>query len=58
MSVKNFCDDLGVDWGRLDLMERNGDFVFLEYNANGQWVFLDYSGEDHLVKDVAQYLVQ
>jgi hypothetical protein len=53
----NFCNDLNVDWGRIDLMERNGDFVFLEYNANGQWVFLDYSGEDHLVKDVCAYLM-
>lgn len=57
VAVKSFCKDLNVDWGRLDLMERDGELVFLEYNANGQWVFLDYSGEDHLVKDVCEYLM-
>lgn len=56
-AVKKFCDELKVDWGRLDLMERDNDLVFLEYNANGQWVFLDYSGEDRLVKNVCEYLV-
>jgi len=57
-SVEGFCTDLDVDWGRLDLMEVNGEMVFLEFNANGQWVFLDYSGEDGLVKSVSEYLVQ
>jgi hypothetical protein len=57
-AVKQFCDELNVDWGRLDLMEQNNDLVFLEYNANGQWVFLDFSGEDRLVKDVCAYLVE
>jgi hypothetical protein len=51
------CKDLGVDWGRMDLMEVDGEMVFLEFNANGQWVFLDYSGEDGLVKSVAKYLM-
>jgi hypothetical protein len=55
-SVLSFCKELEVDWGRIDLMRRDDDFVFLEFNANGQWVFLDYSGEDQLVKTVAKYL--
>jgi hypothetical protein len=37
-----FCKELNVDWGRLDLMSSDGEYVFLEFNANGQWVFLDY----------------
>lgn len=57
-SVMEFCTDLDVDWGRLDLMEVDGEMVFLEFNANGQWVFLDYSGEDGLVKTVSEYLMQ
>ena len=57
LSVTNFCLELGVDWGRLDLMETDDGLIFLEYNANGQWVFLDYSNEDGLVKSVAQYLM-
>lgn len=55
-SVTSFCKELGVDWGRIDLMEYEGEIVFLEYNANGQWVFLDFLGEHGLVKDVAKYL--
>ncbi len=57
ISVSEFCKELGVDWGRLDFMEVDGNMVFLEFNANGQWVFLDYSGEDGLVKSVAKYLL-
>lgn len=56
-SVRGFCKEIGVDWGRMDLMKRDDDLVFLEFNANGQWVFLDYSGEDKLVKTVAHYLM-
>jgi len=56
-SVFGFCKELQVDWGRMDLMMRGDDLVFLEFNANGQWVFLDYSGEDRLVKTVAKYLI-
>ena len=55
--MKNFTKDLGVQWGRVDLMEHNEEMVFLEFNANGQWVFLDYSGKDGLVKTVANYLM-
>ncbi|QWD46920.1 hypothetical protein G6659_05460 [Polynucleobacter paneuropaeus] len=55
-SVTAFCKELGVDWGRLDLMEHEGEIIFLEYNANGQWVFLDMLGKHGLVKDVAKYL--
>ena len=57
-SVEGFCADLDVEWGRLDLMEVDGEMVFLEFNANGQWVFLNYSGEDGLVKTVSEYLMQ
>lgn len=56
-AVMMFCKDIGVDWGRMDLMELQGNLIFLEFNANGQWVFLDYSGEDGLVKAVSSYLM-
>ena len=57
LSIANFAKDLKVDWGRLDLMTNNDNFIFLEFNANGQWVFLDYTGEIGLVKTVANYLL-
>lgn len=56
-SISVLCKDLGVNWGRMDFMEVDGDLIFLEFNANGQWVFLDYSGEDELVKRVCNYLM-
>ena len=53
----NFCKELGVDWGRIDLMRSTqGDLIFLEYNANGQWVFLDYQRNDGLIDCVAEYI--
>ena len=57
-ALKGFCAEINADWGRIDLMRTvDGDDIFLEFNANGQWVFLDYSGEDELVKTVANYLL-
>lgn len=50
------CNDLGVDWGRMDLMRRDDELVFLEYNANGQWVFLDYQQKYGLLRSVVKYL--
>lgn len=50
------CKDLGVDWGRMDLMRRDDELVFLEYNANGQWVFLDYQQKYGLLRSVINYL--
>lgn len=55
-AVRGFCAEIGVDWGRLDLMRVGSDLIFLEFNANGQWVFLDYSGDDGLVDTVANYI--
>lgn len=50
--------DLGVDWGRMDLMrDPDGRSVFLEFNANGQWAFLDPDNRQGLVDAVADYLI-
>jgi hypothetical protein len=58
LSLKDFCIEMNVEWGRVDLMRTvDGDDIFLEFNANGQWVFLDYSGDDELVKVVSNYLM-
>jgi hypothetical protein len=51
------CKDLSVDWGRMDLMRRDNELVFLEYNANGQWVFLDYKQKHGLLDHVVHYLL-
>lgn len=57
-STRALCTDLGVDWGRMDLMRRDDALVFLEYNANGQWVFLDYHGKHGLVDAVVRYITE
>lgn len=50
-------DELGVDWGRLDLMrDESGRSVFLEFNANGQWSFLDPDHRIGLADAVVSYL--
>lgn len=56
-SIEGFCDELNVDWGRLDLMTSSNGLVFLEFNANGQWLFLDYFNEDGLLDEVCLYLM-
>jgi hypothetical protein len=56
-NIKAFCSSIKVDWGRLDFMRRDGELVFLEYNANGQWMFLDYHEEDGILPTVLDYLL-
>jgi len=56
-AVDKLCTDLKVNWGRIDFLERHGELIFLEYNANGQWVFLDYENKVGLVKKVSDYLI-
>jgi glutathione synthase/RimK-type ligase-like ATP-grasp enzyme len=57
ISIKDFCEDINVSWGRIDFLENEDHLIFLEFNANGQWVFLDYTGHANLVKKVANYLI-
>lgn len=57
LRIREFCDAISVDWGRLDFMEVQGQLIFLEFNANGQWVFLDYDNADGLVDHVCSYLI-
>ena len=56
-NIKAFCSSIKVNWGRLDFMKRDGELVFLEYNANGQWMFLDYHEEDGILTAVLDYLL-
>jgi hypothetical protein len=56
-SLESFCEELDVNWGRLDLMTSVNGLVFLEFNANGQWVFLDYFNQDGLLDEVCSYLM-
>ena len=55
-AIRGFGQSLDVEWGRLDLMQRGDDLVFLEFNANGQWAFLDEDGQAGLREAVITYL--
>ena len=37
--------DLGLHYGRLDLLFTGEDYYFLEVNPNGEWAWLDFYGE-------------
>ena len=54
----SFCEELGVEWGRIDLMKRanSDELLFLEMNMNGQWVFLDFENEFGLINEVVEYI--
>ena len=44
-SIFRFMDDLGLHYGRLDLLYTGEDYFFLEVNPNGEWAWLDFSGD-------------
>ena len=54
----SFCEELGVEWGRIDLMKRanSDELLFLEMNMNGQWVFLDFENEYGVINEVVEYI--
>jgi hypothetical protein len=55
-NFRALCGELGVEWGRFDLLEDDEGLVFLEFNANGQWAFLDVDGDKGILDAVASYL--
>ena len=55
-ALRALCHDLGVAWGRFDLMEDGDGLVFLEFNANGQFGFLDFDCDNGLMRAAAAYL--
>lgn len=44
-SIFRFMNDLGLHYGRLDLLYNGDDYYFLEVNPNGEWAWLDFHGE-------------
>jgi hypothetical protein len=54
--ISAFLREMGIDWGRMDFLRRDGILQFLELNPNGQWVFLDPQNEHGLLSAVSEYL--
>jgi hypothetical protein len=52
-AIRAFMAETGYGFGRLDLLRRDGELVFLELNPNGQWAWLDEEGKHGLLKRVA-----
>jgi hypothetical protein len=55
-AIQSLCNELGVQWGRIDFLITEDCMVFLEINPNGQWVFLDPNDEHDLLSNVVDYL--
>jgi hypothetical protein len=42
--ITAFMDDLGLHYGRIDMLFAKGAYYFLEVNPNGEWAWLDFEG--------------
>jgi len=51
-AVFAFMHDLGLHFGRLDLLHDGSRYVFLEVNPNGQWGWLDSEGKHGLLEKI------
>ncbi len=51
-SIRFFMADLGLHFGRLDLLFGEGEYFFLEVNANGEWAWLDFDGKNGLLESI------
>lgn len=56
-AVRAFMEDLGLHYGRLDLLLDGESYAFLEVNPNGEWAWLDFDGNygllDRMVYELA-----
>jgi hypothetical protein len=44
--INRFMDEVGLRYGRLDFLRKDGAYWFLEVNSNGEWGWLDPKGEN------------
>jgi hypothetical protein len=55
-SISRFMNDLGLHYGRLDLLYTGEEYYFLEVNPNGEWAWLDFYGEVGLLGKMIEEL--
>ncbi|MDD5167714.1 MAG: hypothetical protein PHN75_02775 [Syntrophales bacterium] len=53
-AIRSYMGDLSLHYGRLDLLFSNGDYFFLEVNANGEWAWLDFEGKEGLLARIIE----
>ncbi|PIU61879.1 hypothetical protein COS83_03380 [archaeon CG07_land_8_20_14_0_80_38_8] len=61
-NVKKFCSDLlyhyNLSFAEIDIiLDKEGDYYFLEINPKGQWLWLEEQSGYNLTKDVAENLL-
>lgn len=49
-SIPKFMSDMGLQYGRIDMLYSKGQYYFLEVNSNGEWGWLDYEGSHGLLE--------
>jgi hypothetical protein len=54
--IRVFMERLGLDFGRLDFLLDEGEYVFLEVNPNGQWAWLDLDDRHGLMAAMAEQI--
>ena len=48
--IFKLMNDLGLQYGRIDMLLANGQYYFLEVNSSGEWGWLDIDGEYGLLE--------
>lgn len=57
--IKTFMDRLNLRFGCIDMIvDRKGEYVFLEINPNGQWYFVQLHTGAEIAKAIAHLLVK
>ena len=57
--VRGFVKYYGLAFSSMDLvLDRNGNYYFIENNCNGQWLWLDYAAGTNLVDDMVTMLYE
>jgi hypothetical protein len=56
--VRALMNELGLRFGRIDLLQRGEQLLFLEVNPNGQWAWLDLHGREGIFDAVVGRLLE
>lgn len=55
---RNYVDEAGLLFGAIDIVEHNGEYVFLEINPNGEWGWLQKPWGIPIAEEIAKLLIK
>jgi glutathione synthase/RimK-type ligase-like ATP-grasp enzyme len=55
---RTYVDVAGLQFGAIDLVERDGEYVFLEINPNGEWGWLQKPWGVPIAETLSDFLIQ